>query len=256
MSSRREIEDAARSTADIPLASANGRVPSSNRPARILAWPKRLALNPYFATISEGLEHKGWSIKDFTYIRALAGRFDILHIHFPTFPFHNRRLWITAGRLLILSSLMILLRARKRRIAWTVHNLAHHEAYHPELEKRFMVWFTDKLDLTIHLTDSGRAAAFEKFPRLRHRPSVVIPHAHYGEPPPNGVTRAGAAERLGWAKNVPILLFFGRNSSVQERSRAHQGIHPSAVDGRASRDRRPSFRQPPEGENQKAGIRG
>jgi beta-1,4-mannosyltransferase len=194
----------------IPLTSANGRVASSNRPARILAWPKRIALNPYFATISEGLEHKGWSIKDFTYVRALAGRFDILHLHFPTFPFNNKRLWITAGRLFILSSLMILLRARKRRIAWTVHNLAHHEAYHPELEKRFMVWFTDKLDLTIHLTDSGRAAAFEKFPRLKHRPSVVIPHAHYGEPPPNGVTRTGAAERLGWATNVPILLFFGQ----------------------------------------------
>jgi glycosyltransferase involved in cell wall biosynthesis len=167
-------------------------------------------LNPYFATISEGLEHQGWRVENFTYTRAFVGRFDILHVHFPTFPFNNRRLWITAARLLILISLLILMRARKRRIAWTVHDLAHQEAYHPELEKLFMAWFTEKVDLTIHLTESGRAAAFEKFPRLKDRPSVVIAHAHYGKPPPDGLTRAGAAEKLGWAKNVPILLFFGQ----------------------------------------------
>jgi beta-1,4-mannosyltransferase len=198
-----------RECTEVPAAFASGAL-SSNRPARILAWPMRMPLNPYFATISEGLQHKGWRIRDFTYLRALLGNFDVLHIHFPTIPFNNKRLWITAIRLFILTSLLVLLRARKRKIVWTVHNLAHHEAFHPKIEKRFMAWFTDRLDLTIHLTEAGRTAAFERFPRLKDRPSVVIPHAHYGEPPADGVTREIAAERLGWPKNAPIILFFGQ----------------------------------------------
>ncbi len=195
---------------------SSGRRAVSGSPGpRILAWPKRIAVNPYFATISEGLEHNGWTVKDFTYLRALLGGFDLLHIHFPTFPFNNRRLWITGIRLAIFASLIALLRARGTRIAWTVHNLAHHEGYHPGLEKRTMGWFTRRLDLTIHLSDSGRKAAFEAFPALRARPSVVIPHAHYGEPPPNGISRETALDRLGWARDKPVILFFGQIRSYK-----------------------------------------
>ena len=177
---------------------------------RILAWPKRIALNPYFATISEGIEHRGWQVENFTYIRGFVGSFDILHVHFPTFPFNNRRLWITVARLLIFGSILVLLRARGKKIAWTVHNLAHHERYHPSLEKAFINWFTGKVDLTIHLSEFGRAAALERFPRLRGRPSVVIAHAHYGEPPPNGLTPADVARMLELEENASIVLFFGQ----------------------------------------------
>jgi len=177
---------------------------------RLLASPKRIALNPYFATISEGMEKRGWQVESFSYLRGFAGRFDILHVHFPTFPFNNRRLWITAARLLLFGAVLILLRARGKKIVWTVHNLAHHERHHPTLEKAFMRWFTGMLDLTIHLSESGRAAALERFPRLRGRPSLVIPHAHYREPPPDGPTAAEAAGMLGLDRGGPILLFFGQ----------------------------------------------
>ena len=133
--------------------------PPVGRPCRILASPKRIALNPYFATISGGLERRGWPVEDFTYIRGFLGGFDILHVHFPAFPFNNRRLWITAARLLLFVSIVALSQARGKRVVWTVHNLAHHEGYYPALEKMFMNWFADRVDLTVHLSESGRAAA-------------------------------------------------------------------------------------------------
>ncbi len=149
-------------------------------------------------------------MEDFAYISGFVGSFDILHVHFPTFPFNNRRLWITAARLLLFGSILVLLRARGKKIAWTVHNLAHHERYHPSLEKAFMRWFTGRVDLTVHLSEFGRAAAFEQFPCLRGRPSAVIAHAHYGEPPRDGLTSADAARTLGLEENAPIVLFFGQ----------------------------------------------
>src|SRR5215469_13382394 len=162
------------STLDFPIG-------SGAKPPTILVWPKRIALNPYFETISEGLSRRGWRVRDFSYLRAFAGSFDILHMHNPSSPFNNRRLWITAARLLILTAILIYLRARRKKIVWTVHNLSHHERYYPALERRFMVWVVGRLDLTVHMSESGRAAAFERFPRLRSVPFVIIPHPHYAK---------------------------------------------------------------------------
>src|SRR5690349_61540 len=85
---------------------------SGTKAPTVLAWPKRIALNPYFETVSEGLARRGWRVRDFSYLRAFAGSFDILHMHNPSFPFDNRRLWITAARLMILAAILIYLRAR------------------------------------------------------------------------------------------------------------------------------------------------
>jgi beta-1,4-mannosyltransferase len=185
---------------------SNSEVP---RPLRILAWPKRIGLNPYFAIISEGLEQQGCRVVDFRYRHALVGRFDVLHVHFPTFPFNNRHRWIALVRMAILMSLLTLLRARGRRVAWTIHNLAHHERFHVGLERRFMDWFTGKVDLAIHLSESGRLAALDRFPRLGRRRSVVIPHPRYAEPGP-GLAPRKAAPSLGVPPDAPMLLFFGQ----------------------------------------------
>jgi beta-1,4-mannosyltransferase len=175
----------------------------------VLASPKRIALNPYFETISDGLERQGWRVREFSYLRALLSSLDILHMHNPGFPFNNRQLWITAGRLLILAAILMLLRVRHKKIVWTVHNLAHHERHHPALERRFMNWVSARLDLSVHLSESGRAAAFERFPRLRSVPFVVIPHPHYAEARYPLPSPEDAASALGLPRKA-LVLFFGQ----------------------------------------------
>jgi beta-1,4-mannosyltransferase len=182
---------------------------SGGPPGRVLALPKRISLNAYFATISEGLERHGWQVRNFTYIRGFAGRYDILHLHFPNFPF-SRRLWIAAVRFVLFVSILALVRARRKKIVWSVHNLAHHERHHPRLEKAFLSWFAGRVDLSIHLSEIGRAAAVDRFPRLRTKPSVVIPHAHYGALPQEGLTQSDAARMLGLEENTTNVLFFGQ----------------------------------------------
>jgi beta-1,4-mannosyltransferase len=205
--------------------------PRAEKPT-ILAWPKCMPLNPYFGTISEGFVRNGWRVRDFSYLRALAGSFDILHVHYPTFPFNNRRMWITIPRLVIFAAILFSLRLRGKRIVWTVHNLAPHERYHPSLERRFMNWVTGKLDLTVHLSETGRTAAFERFPRLRSIPAVVIPHAHYAKPVRRMLSRRHAARELGLPEQDLIILFFGQirpYKNVSELIRVFSSLQQSGI---------------------------
>jgi beta-1,4-mannosyltransferase len=194
---------------------------------RILAWPRQMLLNAYFKTISDGLERHGWVVEDFTYLRALAGRYDVLHIHYPSFPFRNRWLPVALVRLFIAVALLSLASMRARKVAWTVHNLGDHERYHPWLEARFMAWFTDRVNLTIHLSESGRRAALERFPRLVRHPSVVIPHPYYKEASISPEARERAAEKLGLAAGGTVMLVFGmvrRYKNVPELLRVFSGL--------------------------------
>lgn len=179
---------------------------------RILVLPKYIPLNTYFKTISDGMDHVGWRVTDFSYLLCLEGNYDVLHVHFPTFIFNNRKRWISFGRLGIFTSLLLLNKARGKKVVWTVHNLAHHEAFHPKVEARFMSWFTSVVDMSIHLSESGRAVAFDKFPKLRDHKSVVIPHPYYGESKFKSpdLSRVEAAKILGLPLNIPIILFFGQ----------------------------------------------
>jgi beta-1,4-mannosyltransferase len=176
---------------------------------RVLAWPRQMRLNVYFKTISDGLERHGWQVENFSYLRALVGRYDVLHIHYPSFPFRNKWLLVALVRLCIAVTLIAFARGRAKKVTWTVHNLADHDGHHPWLEARFMAWFTRHVDLTIHLSESGRRGAFERFPALAQHPSVVIPHPHYGQALPGPMSRAWAAEKLGLSASTTVMLVFG-----------------------------------------------
>lgn len=175
---------------------------------RILAWPRTLPLNSYFERLNEGLQAMGFHVEDFTYRRALAGKYDILHVHFPNFPFRNPSTGIALARLCIVIMLLSLAKIRGRKIAWTLHNLADHEQFHPRFEAAFMTWFTRLVDLTINLSDSGQRAAFERFPSLVKKASTVIRHLHYGVPD-GPMLRTHALAKLGLPTDAVVLLSFG-----------------------------------------------
>jgi len=149
-------------------------------------------------------------VTDFSYRRSFADYYDIFHIHWPEWELNEiHSATKAAARLKLKLMLIDALRARGTKIVWTVHNLKSHEGLHPRLEEWFWSAFTRKLDGFISLTDSGRDAAKERFPSLKHVPSYVIPHGHYRDEYPLDVC-TDARKQVGISSDAKVILFFGQ----------------------------------------------
>jgi beta-1,4-mannosyltransferase len=188
------------------------RKSSSNSLARrrILAWPREVPLDPYYKRLSDGLNDQGWTVDNFTYWRALRHSYGFVHIHQGTFPFRNRRKWVALPRMLIAMLLLAFARAKGARIIWSVHNLWSHEQYHPRLEGHYLAWISRTLDLSIHMSSSGRHAAFDRYPAMVNRPSVIIPLMHFGETFGNPLTVGDGRRRLKLAPDLRVVLMLGQ----------------------------------------------
>ncbi|HME13171.1 MAG TPA: hypothetical protein VKF79_09945 [Candidatus Acidoferrum sp.] len=162
--------------------------------------------NPYTWLLYQAMHAQ---VTDFSYRRALASHYDILHLHWPERELNAYRGSLKAGaRLRLRLALLDLLRARGTKVVWTVHNLNSHEGLHPRMERWFWPEFTKRVDGYIALSEAGRMAAHERFPNLANVPGYVIPHGHYrGEYPVDA--NVDARKELDIAPDAKVVLFFG-----------------------------------------------
>ncbi len=185
-------------------------MPRRTAGARILAWPRELWLNPVLSIIHNGLEQDfGWRVGAFSYWRALFRRYKILHFSFPNEVFRNRSPAITLVRFGLALGTLRIANLLRRRVVWTIHNLADHEGHHPTLERIYMDRFTARVDHTVHLSEAGRDTAIKRYPRLAAKPAVVIPHPRYAELADSDMTREAALTALGLPTNCRLILAFG-----------------------------------------------
>jgi glycosyltransferase involved in cell wall biosynthesis len=194
---------------------------------RILAWPRAIPIDPYYGRVSDGLESYGWRVDNFDYVAPLRRAYEIVHIHVGTFPFRNRRKLIALPRLGMVMASLQLARGRGARFVWSLHNLASHEQHHPRLEGSYMGWLSRLASLSVHMSESGRRAALERFPALGDRPSVVIPLMHFGETYGELPSFAEARRRLGLDASLRVILMLGqirRYKNVPELMRAFRGL--------------------------------
>src|SRR4051812_16594071 len=101
---------------------------------RVLAWPafKPETGNPYSALLAGALERRGASVDEFSPARALRGRYDVWHLHWP------ERAASRLVRVLVFGALVLVARSRRTRVVWTVHNLDGHFSRHARLERGLM----------------------------------------------------------------------------------------------------------------------
>lgn len=78
----------------------------------------------------EGVEIVEWSA-----LKMLFGRFDILHLHWPDNILSHRYSVVVFFKLIALFVSMALVRLKGKKIVWTAHNLRSHEQLHPLLER-------------------------------------------------------------------------------------------------------------------------
>ncbi|MEM9170205.1 MAG: glycosyltransferase [Pseudomonadota bacterium] len=180
---------------------------------RVLQNPDRQPTNPYPGHLFEALIAAGADMRRYDARAGLTAGADILHVHWPqaappAVGVKARLIyWL---RLIGERSLVApILRARGGRIVWTVHNLGAHDYRPGPLGRFFWRRFLSQCDATVHLSEAGRARAFEELTAIAGKPSYVIPHGTYPEAEALTISRAAARAALGLPTEGRILLHFG-----------------------------------------------
>ena len=165
--------------------------------------------NPYVALLNDRLRADGVVI-DHVSGRRLLSRPDVVHVHWPEQLVRShdaRALAYDAGKLLLL---LAAARLRGAVLIWTAHNLQPHESRHKRLMEAFLALFVAQVDLVIGLTAGSRALLVTRYPLLKRRPFVVVPHGHYREAYSGGDRdKAASRRRLGLAPARRTLLTLG-----------------------------------------------
>ena len=190
---------------------------------RVLAWPafKPETGNPYSALLAGALERRGARVDEFSATKLLRGHYDVWHLHWPE-RVANRLL-----RVPVFAVLVLIARARRTRVVWTVHNLDGHFARRPRVERGLMRWLSGRLDGIVGLSGSGIGAARRRYPALEEAPAVVVPHGHYIGSYPNEIGPAEARAVLGLAATDRVVAFVGRirtDKGVERLIREFRGL--------------------------------
>lgn len=182
-------------------------------PLRVLAWPafENKTGNPYTGLLYEAMEDAGYAtVDDVTVVRALAGRYDVWHVHWPDDFLSDPSLFAAATY--VFSELVLFAWARILgvRLVWTVHDLGPHESHHPRLERLFWSLFIPMVDGIVSLSKVARAETLRRFPVLEGVPSAVVPHGPYRSAYPDPVEKSDARASLTIRDDAQVAVFVGR----------------------------------------------
>jgi beta-1,4-mannosyltransferase len=177
-------------------------------PLRVLAWPAYANRdNPYHALLHAHLCEHRVEVDEYSPAALAAGDWDVLHIHWPEFLLGGRPLWRALPGAAVFFARLLRARASGRRVVWTVHNLEPHDR---RLGGRAVYRLLSHcVDAVIGLSEGSLTAARQRYPALRRRRGVVVPHGHFRGVYPRSCTKDDARHSLGLRAEDRVLLFFG-----------------------------------------------
>jgi beta-1,4-mannosyltransferase len=142
---------------------------------------------------------------------------DVVHLHWLEYivsvdPAPGRGLARTGVRSARLITSLLVLRARRIGIVWTIHNLASHDPVRPRVERVLGEATYALADEVIVHSDDARERVAARFRAARRtRPAHVIPHPNYvGVFPDAGEDRVAIRARLGLPADAYVYLCFGQ----------------------------------------------
>jgi glycosyltransferase involved in cell wall biosynthesis len=147
---------------------------------RILAWPDASGQNdnPYVALLHAELAAKGHKIERLSR-RGLLTRPDVIHIHWPEQLVRTQSAASLVSDAVKLLLLLALARRRGAVLVWTAHNLRPHEQRRRRLMDAYLTVFVALVDVVIGMTDRSRTLLVARYPLLKRKPFIVVPHGHY-----------------------------------------------------------------------------
>lgn len=178
-----------------------------------IVYISRVQMNPYVRLLASAMEQIATRVTSVVeddlsprWLWERRDELDVLHFHWVELLYASstwKGLWV---RWLRLISTMILAKLLGIKIAYTVHNIAHHEGENAWLN-RFTNWAIFELADVIHVHDQvAQQAVAERFGRTRN--VFVIPHGNYFSYP-NDCTRAQARAKLALPEQAFVYLFLG-----------------------------------------------
>ncbi|WP_172979855.1 glycosyltransferase [Agromyces agglutinans] len=189
-----------------------------------------------------GAAPPGVRIMTFTWGRAIFGRYDVLHVHWPESLVRHPRLAGRAAKRMLLEMLLARLRLTRTPIVRTIHNVAPHEPG-DSAEARVLGRIDRRTDFWILLQPGT--------PSPNEARSMVIRHGHY-----RGVFQSEVAAVRGRMlqfgllrpyKGVEALIaafaeLDDPRGQLRIVGRPHSADFEAALRRRAERDRRVSLR--------------
>jgi beta-1,4-mannosyltransferase len=192
----------------------------SPAPVRVAFFPPPNERDPagFLALLSDAVDKSGarrvatagrglrWSLTE--------SGVDVVHLHWleyvatpdPTPVVGWARTWLRLVRLIVV---LLILRARRIGIVWTVHNLAPHETARPRAEAALYQAVYLLADQIIVHSEYARARVRSRF-RGRGRQITVIPHANYeGAFAPEPRSREEVRAALALPGDAFVYLAFG-----------------------------------------------
>jgi len=140
----------------------------------------------------------------------LEGNFrpDLLHLHWPEEFYHWRGEGSLAERAANFSSQLTALRTAGVPMAWTVHNLAPHDACN-SVDAEVYSQVVGSADVIHHHCDCSIESLSSRYPVGGQTRQFVQPHGHYLSYP-NVITREEARRKLGIPADARVFLQFGQ----------------------------------------------
>jgi beta-1,4-mannosyltransferase len=177
---------------------------------KILAFPAfaNKTVNPYNALLYDHAAKHGADAADYTHLAALAGSYDVLHYHWPDGYINVPGRFKMLQRVAVLMGVVMLAKARGKKIVWTVHNLSPHDAHHPKEAAWVLSWFARQCDGLIFLTEGGRLEFTALYGSVAAK-KIVIPHGHYRPIYPRVPSKVQARQVLGLPIDKTVILSFG-----------------------------------------------
>jgi beta-1,4-mannosyltransferase len=169
--------------------------------------------NPYGNLLADALARHGVDVEYVVdhsepWLRANAGRFDVMHWHWPSHEYNDAvSRDNTARRMQQFLDELRLARSLGWRVVWTAHNLYPHDRTHHDLNVAFRQAFVEIASAIISHCDLAAAAVRGEFNPTA--PIFVIPHGNFIDVLPASVPREEERRDLGIGDDDFVYGFIG-----------------------------------------------
>ena len=182
----------------------------SHSPLRVLCLQGRnFGGNPYVRLFCESLERSGVCVIDCRTSQAKYFKFDILHLHWPDLYVTLRRFYIATIIAPTILIYMLVAKALRKKIVWTVHDVLPLRVRHRRLLNLYLFCVRVLVDAYVFMSPSSETEFKNLFPRARKKRTWHVPHGAYPVSATSLQRRAEMRERLSGGANCLLVGFLG-----------------------------------------------
>ena len=212
---------------------------------KVWMWPKYSELNLYNNLLTDSLCGAGVEVMDLTHGRlalrvARAKPGDVVHVHWMHHAYQNRNPLLFGAKSALLLTTLLVLKAKRVRLVWTLHNLYPHEVKYRRMERAMRTLICRFCSGLIVASEAAKRQAMAEF-GVPGDKLTVVKHGHYADAYPSNGTNF--RRRYGIGEDAEVYLFLGAIKAykgVEELIEAYRAVQTDnsclIIAGKADRE--------------------